>query len=36
VNVVSPMPGKRDSDWGDAWMPLLDPLSCGIVAAFLY
>lgn len=31
-----PIPGKRDSDWGYAWVPLLGPTVGGAAAAALY
>ncbi|MEK6425528.1 MAG: aquaporin family protein, partial [Burkholderia gladioli] len=31
-----PIPGKRDSDWRYAWIPVLGPLAGGAAAAWLY
>jgi len=31
-----PIPGKRDSDWGYAWIPVLGPLAGGALAALAY
>jgi glycerol uptake facilitator protein len=31
-----PVPGKRDSDWGYAWVPMLGPILGGLVAAALH
>ncbi len=31
-----PIPGKRDSDWGYAWVPALGPLAGGALAAWVY
>ncbi len=31
-----PVPGKRDSDWGYAWVPVLGPLLGGLLAAFAH
>ncbi|NLR60845.1 aquaporin family protein [Chitinophaga polysaccharea] len=31
-----PIPGKRDSDWSYAWIPILGPLAGAAAAAFLY
>lgn len=31
-----PIPGKRDSDWGYAWAPVLGPLTGGLLAALAY
>jgi glycerol uptake facilitator protein len=33
---VLPMPGKRDPDWGYAWVPIIGPLVGGVAGAFLY
>ncbi|MCA8985008.1 MAG: aquaporin family protein [Planctomycetaceae bacterium] len=33
---VLPIPGKRDSDWAYAWVPVLGPLAGGSVAALAY
>jgi glycerol uptake facilitator len=31
-----PVPGKRDSDWGYAWVPVLGPLVGGLLAACVH
>jgi glycerol uptake facilitator protein len=31
-----PVPGKRDSDWGYAWVPVLAPLVGGLLAALVH
>lgn len=31
-----PIPGKRDSDWGYAWVPILGPIAGGLLAAALF
>ena len=31
-----PIPGKRDSDWGYAWIPILGPILGGLLAAGIY
>ncbi len=31
-----PIPGKRDSDWGYAWIPVVGPLLGAVVAAVLF
>ena len=31
-----PIPGKRDSDWGYAWVPVLGPLAGGWLAACVH
>ncbi len=37
MHMLLPMPGgKRDSDWGYAWIPVVGPLVGGALAAFLY
>ncbi len=33
---VLPIPGKRDSDWGYAWIPVVGPIIGGIIGAMLY
>jgi glycerol uptake facilitator protein len=37
VHALVPMPGgKRDSDWGYAWIPVVAPAVGGVLAALLY
>ena len=36
AHALLPIPGKRDSNWGYAWIPVVGPLLGGIVAAALY
>jgi glycerol uptake facilitator protein len=31
-----PIPGKGDSNWGYAWVPVVGPVIGGIVAAWTY
>ncbi|KAJ53451.1 glycerol uptake facilitator protein [Clostridium tetanomorphum] len=31
-----PIEGKRDSDWGYSWIPVLGPIVGGLIAAFLF
>jgi len=31
-----PIPGKIDSDWGYAWVPIVGPIIGGVVGAFFY
>lgn len=33
AHAVLPIPGKRDSDWGYAWIPVVAPLIGGLLAA---
>lgn len=33
VHALLPIPGKRDSDWGYAWVPVVGPLIGGVLAA---
>jgi len=36
AHFVLPIKGKRDSDWGYAWIPVVGPIIGGLIAAFLY
>ena len=36
AHAVLPIPGKRDSDWGYAWIPVLGPAIGGILGAVLF
>lgn len=36
AHAILPIPGKRDSDWAYAWIPVLGPLLGGVAAALLY
>ena len=36
VHFLLPIPGKRDSDWGYAWIPVVGPILGAVVAAVLY
>jgi glycerol uptake facilitator protein len=36
AHAVLPIPGKRDSDWSYAWIPVVGPLAGGIIGAGLY
>jgi glycerol uptake facilitator protein len=36
VHAIVPIPGKRDSDWSYAWVPIMGPIAGGILAAALY
>ncbi|MDP1799268.1 MAG: aquaporin, partial [Planctomycetaceae bacterium] len=33
VHALLPIPGKRDSDWGYAWVPVVGPIMGGVLAA---
>lgn len=35
VHALLPVPGKRDSDWGYAWVPVLGPILGGLLAAWV-
>lgn len=36
IHFLLPVRGKRDSDWGYAWVPVLGPIIGGVAAALLY
>jgi glycerol uptake facilitator protein len=36
AHFLLPIPGKRDSDWGYSWIPVVGPLIGGALAAFVY
>lgn len=36
MHFVLPIPDKRDSDWGYAWIPVLGPIVGSIIAAFIF
>jgi glycerol uptake facilitator protein len=36
MHALLPVPGKRDSDWGYAWVPVVAPLVGGSVAALVH
>jgi len=36
IHALLPIPGKRDSDWAYAWVPVLGPLAGGSLAALTY
>jgi glycerol uptake facilitator protein len=35
IHAILPIPGKRDSDWGYSWIPVVGPIAGGVVAALL-
>ena len=36
AHCLLPIPGKRDSDWAYAWIPVVGPLIGGLLGAFCY
>ncbi|MEP7373488.1 MAG: MIP/aquaporin family protein [Chitinophagaceae bacterium] len=36
AHFILPIPGKRDSDWSYAWIPVAGPVIGGLIAAFLF
>jgi glycerol uptake facilitator protein len=36
AHALLPIPGKRDSDWGYAWVPVAGPIIGGLLAAWLH
>jgi glycerol uptake facilitator protein len=36
AHFLLPIPGKRDSDWGYAWIPVLGPVVGGTIGAQLF
>ena len=36
AHALLPVPGKRDSDWGYAWVPVVGPILGGLLAALAY
>lgn len=36
AHALLPIPGKRDSDWGYAWIPVIGPIIGGVLGAFVY
>lgn len=36
MHALLPIPGKRDSDWGYAWIPVLGPIAGGTLAAVAF
>lgn len=36
AHAILPVAGKRDSDWGYAWVPVIAPILGGLLAAYVY
>lgn len=36
AHFILPVPGKRDSDWGYSWIPVLGPIAGALIAAYLF
>lgn len=36
AHFLLPIPGKRDSDWGYSWIPVLGPVAGALAAAFIF
>ena len=36
AHAILPIPGKRDSDWGYAWIPVVGPVIGGVAGALLF
>jgi glycerol uptake facilitator protein len=36
IHAILPIPGKRDSDWGYSWVPVVGPIIGGCLGALAY
>ena len=36
AHALLPIPGKRDSDWGYSWIPVIGPIAGALLAAFAF
>ena len=36
MHAILPIPGKKGSDWGYSWIPVVGPILGGVIAALLY
>jgi glycerol uptake facilitator protein len=36
AHFILPIPGKRDSDWSYAWIPVVGPVIGGLIAAYIF
>jgi glycerol uptake facilitator protein len=36
MHAILPIPGKRDSDWGYSWIPVIGPILGGLIAVVVY
>jgi glycerol uptake facilitator protein len=36
MHFLLPIPNKRDSDWGYAWIPVVAPIAGGLLAAYVF